>query len=87
MIEGMLVLFAGVVLVTPGILTDLLGFSLLVPTVRGWVAQRLSKSFEVRVAGQRGETAPDPFVDVVATQSREADPCGKFENGESGEAL
>ncbi|MCM8529962.1 MAG: FxsA family protein [Lentisphaeraceae bacterium] len=33
-IEGLMILIAGVVLLTPGFLTDILGFSLLVPPIR-----------------------------------------------------
>ena len=37
LINGLLILVGGVVLLTPGLLTDLLGFSLLVPFI-GWCA-------------------------------------------------
>lgn len=42
--EGVLLLFAGAVLLTPGFITDALGFSLLVPPIRraivAWVASK-----------------------------------------------
>ena len=34
LIDGLLILVAGIVLITPGLLTDILGFCLLVPRVR-----------------------------------------------------
>ena len=37
--DGALILVAGAVLLTPGFLTDLLGFSLLIPAVRGRLRQ------------------------------------------------
>ncbi len=41
LINGLLVLVGGVVLLTPGLLTDLLGFSLLVPFTRSWFKKKL----------------------------------------------
>lgn len=37
MIDGVMVLLAGAVLMTPGILTDALGFLILIPTTRAWI--------------------------------------------------
>lgn len=36
-VNGILILIAGAVLLTPGLLTDLFGFSLLIPQVRNWL--------------------------------------------------
>jgi len=45
LLEGLMILIAGVVLITPGILTDLTGFALLVPPIRRvfrrWLARRI----------------------------------------------
>lgn len=45
LLDGLMILFAGVFLITPGILTDGVGFLLLVPPVRmllrGWLVRRL----------------------------------------------
>ena len=41
LINGLLILVGGVVLLTPGLLTDLLGFSLLVPFTRDWFKKKL----------------------------------------------
>lgn len=35
LVDGLLILIGGIVLLTPGLLTDLAGFALLVPYVRG----------------------------------------------------
>lgn len=52
--DGVLILVAGIVLVTPGILTDLLGFGLLIPPVRsvikGGLRKWAKKNIEVRTA-------------------------------------
>lgn len=41
LVEGALVVVGGLLLVTPGVLTDLTGLVLLVPPVRRWLAPRL----------------------------------------------
>lgn len=41
LLNGLLVLVGGVVLLTPGLLTDLLGFSLLIPFTRNWFKKKL----------------------------------------------
>lgn len=41
LINGLLILVGGMVLLTPGLLTDLFGFSLLVPFTRNWFKKEL----------------------------------------------
>lgn len=41
LVNGLLILVGGVVLLTPGLLTDVLGFCLLVPATRKWFRTRL----------------------------------------------
>ncbi len=77
MVDGLLILVAGVVLVTPGILTDMFGFVLLIPPCRAWIRRRLSAAFKRHVVvmhrgAAQTSSGPEPFVDVTAT-SREAD--------------
>jgi UPF0716 protein FxsA len=47
MIDGIMVLVAGALLVTPGLITDAVGFALLVPVIReyirGWLRKRLEQ--------------------------------------------
>ena len=71
MLDGALIVAAGLVLVTPGVLTDLCGFALLVPSFRGWVKRRLKAVFQARVT-RVDQGGPTPFVDVEAT-GRDAD--------------
>nr|XP_061810477.1 UPF0716 protein YtzA-like [Nerophis lumbriciformis] len=49
LVDGLLVLVAGAVLLTPGLLTDLFGFALLIPQVRAAVRQRLRAAFGRRI--------------------------------------
>ena len=47
--DGALVLIGGAFLLTPGLLTDAVGFLLMVPAVRGQVRKVLSSRVELRV--------------------------------------
>lgn len=47
--DGISVLVGGAFLLTPGILTDLVGFSLLFPPSRHWIQGRLRRSMEARI--------------------------------------
>ena len=48
-LEGLLILAAGAVLLTPGFLTDAIGFLLLTPPVRAVVVRRLKHSLKNRI--------------------------------------
>ncbi len=48
LIDGLLILVAGAVLITPGVLTDLFGFSLLIPPLRSVIRNGLKKAFKKR---------------------------------------
>jgi UPF0716 protein FxsA len=70
MVDGALIVVAGLVLVTPGVLTDLCGFALLIPPIRARVKRRLTEAFKKRVI-RVDHHGPDPFIDIEAT-SRDA---------------
>jgi UPF0716 protein FxsA len=46
LIDGVLILAAGIVLLTPGFFTDVIGFLLLIPQTRNWLKRELRKRFE-----------------------------------------
>lgn len=46
LVDGLLILAAGLVLLTPGLLTDAFGIVLLVPWSRSWFKRYLRKKFE-----------------------------------------
>ncbi len=46
LLDGLFILVAGVLLVTPGLITDILGFLILIPIVRNWFIQGLKKRFK-----------------------------------------
>ena len=49
MIDGVMILISGALLVTPGLITDVAGFLLLVPYVREKIRYWLKKQFEAKV--------------------------------------
>jgi UPF0716 protein FxsA len=68
-LQGLALLVAGALLITPGFITDTLGFLLLIPPLRrrlaaGFVAQAARRA-EVRVKAARTGRRPGPGGDVV----------------------
>lgn len=63
MIEGPIILVGGALLLTPGFLTDILGFACLVPSLRKKIAQYVLENHWLQpggsVFGQRGAAAKD----------------------------
>ncbi len=45
MLEGAMIVIGGIVLLTPGILTDLFGFSMLIPRIRKSLAKKIQNNF------------------------------------------
>ncbi len=76
---------AGAVLVTPGVVTDLVGFALLIAPLRRRIRRGLAKAFKRRVVmvsgkedlcptgGGAGGDEPAEFIDVEATSARAAE--------------
>lgn len=71
-IDGILILVAGVVLLTPGFLTDIVGFGLLIPPIREKVRKFLGERLKdkIHVVGQ--DINPDP-ISGKSTQSSARD--------------
>lgn len=55
LVDGLLILIGGIVLLTPGLLTDLFGFLLLVPGSRSLLKRSLKRRFERAI--QRGDAS------------------------------
>ena len=68
--DGAAILVAGAFLMSPGFITDTIGFLLLVPSVRSRVHQILSRRvtarFNVFVPGNRSRAAEPVIIDVEA---------------------
>jgi UPF0716 protein FxsA len=67
-LDGALVMFGGLLLLTPGFITDILGLLLLIPPtralVRGVLGRRLTHRMVVSMTGPRAQ--PDDVVDGTA---------------------
>ena len=52
LLEGLIILVAGALLITPGLMTDIVGFLIMVPILRKWLQNRLKnrlkRNFEAR---------------------------------------
>ena len=59
LMDGLCILMGGAVLLTPGLLTDLLGFALLLPPSRHWIQARMKRRIERRMAD--GSIRVTPF--------------------------
>ena len=76
LLDGLMILVAGAVLITPGVLTDLAGFALLVPPVRGRVRRYLAARFKARIVmhPMPGFTEPPAEEgDVIDVEYRKTD--------------
>jgi len=52
LVDGLLILIGGIVLLTPGLLTDLLGFMLLIPFTRSYFKRFAKRKFKNMSEGQ-----------------------------------
>lgn len=50
LMDGLCILLGGALLLTPGLLTDVVGFSLLVPPSRRWIQKRIQSRIERQLA-------------------------------------
>ena len=50
LMDGLCILVGGALLLTPGLLTDVLGFSLLLPPSRRWIQERMQRRIERKLA-------------------------------------
>ena len=67
-VDGVLILLAAAVLITPGVLTDLVGFLCLVPACRRWLKRYLQRRFEGAV--REGTVGIGVAFDGVGKPSR-----------------
>ncbi len=80
MLEGVLLLFAGAVLLTPGFITDALGFALLIPWLRQTLITYLIKSGKI-VGVAQGASA-HPNSGFSAQGNNDANSTGSVIEGE-----
>ncbi len=78
-VDALLIFIAGVVLITPGLITDVIGFTLLIPPARKIFKAKLASHFQSRMVfihpgATDPYTAADDFIDVQATSAHDANP-------------
>lgn len=54
LVDALILFAAGILLVTPGLLTDIVGLLLLIPSARFWFKRWLRKKFDGRIRSSRG---------------------------------
>ena len=69
LLDGVLILVAGAVLVTPGIVTDLIGFSLLIPPARRAVGSLVARWAKARIVVHTGSAVPGEVIDAEVVRS------------------
>ena len=77
-VDGVLVIFGGALLITPGFLTDILGLALLIPptraVIRRFVMARLGQRIAVGVVDRAGARRRAPRDDDVEGSASEYEP-------------
>jgi UPF0716 protein FxsA len=81
-VDGLLILGAGVLMLAPGFLSDIVGILLLIPFTRAPVRALLLRRFRRRlavfsVAGVRGSGATFGATRIYDVDGRETDPAGR----------
>ncbi len=77
LLDGLMILVAAAVLITPGVLTDAAGFALLVPPIRRMVRRYLTERFRARITVQpipgfgESQAEGDDVIDVEHRPSDE----------------
>ncbi|MCP3919490.1 MAG: FxsA family protein [bacterium] len=80
LLDGVLIMCAGAVLLTPGLLTDAGGFLLLVPAFRGWLKKRVRARLERAVSEGRAHV---PFDVRASDAERPPESSGRVIDVES----
>ena len=76
LVDGLMILIAGAVLITPGVLTDLFGFALLTPPIRAYLKSRVIERFRSRLVvlgTPPGAAGMNPSDDTIDVESRPRD--------------
>jgi UPF0716 protein FxsA len=67
-VDGVLVIFGGAFLITPGFITDILGFLLLIPPTRSLFRRTLERRLQVRAVGRTRRPRRDYDVEGTASE-------------------
>jgi UPF0716 protein FxsA len=67
-VDGVLVIFGGAFLITPGFITDVVGVALLIPPTRALIRRSLQRRMEKRAVAGGGSRRSQYDVDGTATE-------------------
>ncbi len=70
LIEGLLIVVGGVLLVTPGIITDFIGFTLVIPPTRKFIREYMERHLETKI--QVGMQTPGSSAFYYSSSIRES---------------
>ena len=76
LLDALMILVAGALLITPGVLTDLVGFALLVPPIRRLVRRYLAARFQAQIVVHPMQGFAEPPAqddDVIDVEYRKTD--------------
>jgi UPF0716 protein FxsA len=84
LLNGLMILLAGALLITPGVITDAFGFALLIPPIRALIGKALTRYLKKRVSvttevniGGFTPAVGEKFVDVEAREVSEEEPANE----------
>ena len=87
MLAGLCLFAAGLLLLTPGFITDAIGFALLIPAVRLWVARRVRARLGQRIVVQAGGSHPGPPFSGGERSPGTGEPRGRSGAGHPGAVI
>ncbi len=70
LLDGLLILVGAAFLLTPGLITDTLGFSLLIPSIRNVIKEKLKKYFKNRIALKLSTNPEIKIPDILASEEK-----------------
>ncbi|NVK55980.1 MAG: FxsA family protein [Alteromonadaceae bacterium] len=73
MLEGLLLVIAGVLLVTPGFITDIVGFTFALPFSRKFIASRAARHLTVRTINGAQQSSYQQYTAGTHTSGKETD--------------
>jgi len=72
--DGFCIVISGAMLITPGFVTDIIGFSLLAPHIRGLLRKHLAKRMEFYMETDGRKYSARPKDDIIEGEYEKMDP-------------
>ncbi len=72
LLDGAMILLAGAFLITPGLLTDVLGFALLIPPIRAAIRAAIRRKFEKSIRANHATVSwSSPVLDIDVEEEKD----------------